>query len=280
MKNTVEKIFVIPTSIITAKIKTEGFIPYQESLFQEIISHGEFCERSSVETNPSFRQLIPYIVCFNGEGLFVYQRSSEGQESRLHSKYSLGVGGHINENDRQITSIDTIKTAIVREMREELDLTTLPDQYYPIGFLSDPSTGAIGEVHFGIVYLYPYLFHIKLKLGETHILVNRHIISLYDIQTLYGSLEDWSRYCYDHLLEISTPPLANIYDIRSDSLEFYQADCLCHIRDSCHLPSCPRALGQTVHEYWMHTPREIILQYVLYLENILQYKEQQLLHFC
>ena len=85
------KILVVPTAEVDSIFRTEGFIPYDESGFLRLLEYGEFRERDEVETDFSYKQLIPYVIFSNGDNIFVYQRSSTSDESRLRKKYSIGI---------------------------------------------------------------------------------------------------------------------------------------------------------------------------------------------
>ena len=61
--------------------------------------HLSYRPRSDVETDPSFKQLIPYVVLRCGGELFHYTRGTTGSEARLLAKRSIGLGGHISRED-------------------------------------------------------------------------------------------------------------------------------------------------------------------------------------
>ncbi len=58
-----------------------------------------YLNRSETELDKRYKQLIPYalIIC-NGK-ILRYRRGKGGQETRLHGLYSVGVGGHLAEED-------------------------------------------------------------------------------------------------------------------------------------------------------------------------------------
>src|SRR5450432_1186674 len=60
---------------------------------------ASFRPRSEVETDPSWLQLIPYVVLQHHGRIFHYTRGKSGGEQRLHAKRSIGIGGHINPVD-------------------------------------------------------------------------------------------------------------------------------------------------------------------------------------
>ena len=72
-----------------------------------------------METDPAYKQIIPYLVFTYENKYFLMQRQKKASETRLQSKYSLGIGGHIREEDMEnCTLVDWAK----REFEEEIDL--------------------------------------------------------------------------------------------------------------------------------------------------------------
>jgi len=77
--------------------------------------------RSICEENTDFLQIIPYVTLINREDgcVFRYTRGSGGQENRLHSKTSIGIGGHM-ECEPTSDIISMITEEAVREIEEEV----------------------------------------------------------------------------------------------------------------------------------------------------------------
>ena len=101
-----------------------------------------------METDPSWLQLIPYLVLRHRDRVFHYTRGQSGGEKRLHARRSIGIGGHINPCD---VGADPYRAGMLRELEEEVVLNgTFRDEVF--GFVHDPST-PVGQVHFGVVHL-------------------------------------------------------------------------------------------------------------------------------
>ena len=66
-----------------------------------ITTQKEFLPRYEMEENPAYKQIIPYLVFMHEGKLFVMQRTSTASEVRLQNKYTIGIGGHIREEDMQ-----------------------------------------------------------------------------------------------------------------------------------------------------------------------------------
>lgn len=82
---------------------------------------GVWIHRAAAECTPALKQLIPYVVVKrSGGGIACYRRHCS--EDRLHGFYSVGIGGHINEEDRggpNGTVCEAVKTCLNREISEE-----------------------------------------------------------------------------------------------------------------------------------------------------------------
>ncbi len=147
-----EKVLVIPRDQLfdnkNGRNEFQGFNG-NESLFQGIFKsqHLIYRPRNLIENEIQFKQIIPYnLICQQGKVLG-YQRTKLAGEKRLHGKWSVGFGGHMNDGDKDF--ID----ARARELKEEIDLSGCnPKEPYilTIGYINDDST-EVGQVHFGIV---------------------------------------------------------------------------------------------------------------------------------
>jgi predicted NUDIX family phosphoesterase len=127
--------------------------------FPEILDSANLMlvQREMAETNPSYRQIIPYIVLRSPSGeVLTYRREKGVGEERLASKSSIGVGGHIDGVDvafKENGSIDlheTIEKAARREIGEEFKVNCNYSSLEPIGFIVDDSN-LVGQVHLGVL---------------------------------------------------------------------------------------------------------------------------------
>lgn len=115
--------------------------------------------RPCLENDPTFRQVIPYIVLKNGDQILVYVRASTGGESRLHGRGSIGLGGHIDLADMVLNldgAIDlecTIAVSARREIYEELGVALLGSELKHVGFVKVSETD-VDKVHIGFVMLW------------------------------------------------------------------------------------------------------------------------------
>ena len=121
---------------------------YLSAFFGNGVAH--YMDRDEAEQNPQFKQIIAYaIFCCNGKVL-AYARTSKGGEARLHDKWSLGIGGHINPVDGLADNIDTYLAGVEREIREEISFSgTATQKLYAV--IND-DTNEVGSVHLGFFF--------------------------------------------------------------------------------------------------------------------------------
>ena len=162
---------------------------------------GRFYSRAEAEKNPSIKQVIPYIICMSEGTLLAYERTGKSGENRLHNKWSIGAGGHVNPCDIPNNIILSkqrgelfLNQAIGRELSEEFGLTLEDGTLKPIGIIYD-SSNDVGKVHFGIVYI----FQLKDIITEGHLAFNDDAIGEHKFITLaeaiqLPNLENWSQF--------------------------------------------------------------------------------------
>src|SRR6267143_914474 len=84
-------------------------------------SHILYLNRSDAEQDKRYKQLIPYVLILCHERILRYRRGKGGQETRLHGLYSVGIGGHISEEDNGLFSKDRgYQDGMRRELMEEV----------------------------------------------------------------------------------------------------------------------------------------------------------------
>lgn len=109
-----------------------------------------YVPRSQAENDYSHKQVIPYVLVFDGEGKVLhYQRC--GSEKRLSGLYSAGIGGHVNDADEGTSVYDIIVSGLKREMREELGIEITDTQLQFLGMINEEHTD-VGHCHIGVVF--------------------------------------------------------------------------------------------------------------------------------
>lgn len=154
-----------------------------------------FIPRKLAEENENFLQIIPYVMVQKENGkVLIYQRVSNGNEQRLKSKWSIGVGGHINLSDN--TKLDHIvSNACLRELKEEFNITDFK-KLELIDILYDDSN-SVGRVHLGLIYKATILDNYNVEVQKDEIedfkWVNPQSLKCKDCTNL--DFESWTDIC-------------------------------------------------------------------------------------
>jgi len=164
-------------------VRSDGLGGYLAQIERE----AEFRPRSQVEQDPSWKQLIPYLLLRDGERLFLMQRTRAGGDARLHERYSIGVGGHINPGDGDVLG------GLRREWREEIEAAFEPDFEFQ-GLLNDDED-PVGAVHLGLVYAAD-ASNRPVAVRETDKL-SGSFAPAEEVRRVYDRLETWSQLVFD-----------------------------------------------------------------------------------
>ncbi len=137
-------------------VKEKSIVPLQFDQFISTCSNAEFnfIDRPMAENDPSFKQIIPYILIqsLDLKKTAIYNR--QGSETRLHDLWSLGIGGHINPIDQEnklVSFKDILVTGMNRELSEELATKPADESAEFVGVISEDITD-VGKVHLGAVF--------------------------------------------------------------------------------------------------------------------------------
>lgn len=154
-----------------------------------------YLNRSAAEQDRRYKQLIPYVLIFCQGKLLRYRRGKGGQETRLHGLFSVGIGGHISEEDHGLFSQDRgYQDGMRRELLEEVALGDVKD--VAVALINDDSTD-VGYVHFGVVHVV-HVASENVARGRSGI-VGPEFISAEDAVKDLSVYESWSRFCLEHL---------------------------------------------------------------------------------
>ncbi len=152
-----ERVLVVPTDLLHRLGYFQGFMPGVEGYLDTLLSgqHTSYRPRGEMEIDPSFKQLIPYVIFCHRDGdgqlsVFRYTRGSGQGEQRLHRKHSVGIGGHISSDDA--ASIAPYAEGMRRELQEEVIVNT-PYVDRCVGLINDDET-EVGKVHLGVVHIF------------------------------------------------------------------------------------------------------------------------------
>lgn len=192
-----ERVLVLPTSEFHALGHFQGFSAELDTYLPALLESENlsYRPRSEMEEDPSFKQLIPYMlfrhVDTNGtERLFQYTRGGGMGEQRLHAKKSVGIGGHISTEDSTAGTVhDIYRVGMQRELGEEVQLDS-PFTEKCVGLINDDET-PVGKVHLGVVHLFD-LETEQVKPREEDIL-DAGFMPITDILAEIDRYESWSQ---------------------------------------------------------------------------------------
>jgi predicted NUDIX family phosphoesterase len=154
-----------------------------------------YINRSEAEQDKRYKQLIPYVLILCHGKLLRYRRGKGGQETRLHGLYSVGVGGHISEEDHDFFSEDRgYRAGMRRELIEEVAVDDVKDA--AVAVINDDST-EVGFVHLGIVHVVQVAS--EDVAGRRSGIVSPEFVAIEDAVKDLAGYETWSRICLEHL---------------------------------------------------------------------------------
>ena len=185
-----ELVFVVPRSSIADEagwygIRTDDLEGFLEALERD----GRYEPRPAMEADPSFKQVIPYLVLRDDERFFLMRRTRAGVDARLHDRYSIGVGGHLNPGDGGVLG------GLRREWHEEL-VAGFEPEFRLVGLLNDDTTD-VGAVHIGAVYVADAGGR-PVEIRETDKL-SGSFAAPDEVEAVVDRMETWSRLCFEFL---------------------------------------------------------------------------------
>ncbi len=191
-----EQVLVIPTD--AAENLPNGISELNEQGYVQLVAASRFIPRWEAEYNPAWRQLIPYIVLRQDSRLLLTRRTKSQGEARLHSLYSLGVGGHINPCDADQS--DLVAAGMQRELTEELQLGDwLPGCAIPAGIINDLSN-EVSRDHLGILYLLDVPADVQIAVREQDKMTAEWKPKA-DLPSIKPAMESWSQLVLDWILQ-------------------------------------------------------------------------------
>src|ERR1700760_3953893 len=123
-----ENILVIKRELFDRLGDFHGFNFDVAPYLKAILSRGNnfFLPRAKAETDPTHKQIIPYVLIAHANKVLHYVRGKKAGEQRLVAKGSIGIGGHLNDADEGLFSLDraAYDAGVAREVNEELKLNT------------------------------------------------------------------------------------------------------------------------------------------------------------
>jgi len=157
-----------------------------------------YLNRSEAELDKRYKQLIPYALIICNDKILRYRRGKGGQETRLHGLYSVGVGGHIAEEDNGLFSQGIgYHEAMRRELMEEVAIDATKEA--AVAVINDDST-EVGYVHLGVVHIVPVSD--ESVAGCRSGILGPEFVPVHEAVKNPSAYESWSSFCLQHLEEL------------------------------------------------------------------------------
>lgn len=171
-----------------------GFIDEGLERYQLVIRERSFfMPRAQVEEDPTYQQIIPYVLFRHGGRYLLTRRLKASSEKRLRQLYSLGVGGHINPGD--LDNGDPVMDGLRREFEEEVEYRGDINASL-LGLINDDSS-PVSRVHLALAFLVEGSSP-EIRIRETTKLAGE-LLSLDEMRMYYLEMESWSQIVYDRL---------------------------------------------------------------------------------
>ena len=196
-----ENILVIRRSLFDELGAFQGLTFETEKYLRAILSRGNnfFIPRPQAETDPRFKQIIPYALIVFENSVLHYVRGKKAGEQRLVAKGSIGIGGHMAEDADKFlwhsTDEETYRAGVEREVNEEIKIDA-PFEDRIVALLNDDTT-EVGSVHLGVVHIFK-LAEPKVEKREAMI-TGLTFLAKDELCAHRETMETWSQICLDSL---------------------------------------------------------------------------------
>ena len=196
-----ENILVIKRTLFDELGAFQGLSFEPDKYLSAILSRGNnfFVPRSQAESDPTFKQIIPYALIVFQKCVLHYVRGKKAGEQRLVAKGSIGIGGHMAEDaDRFLwhsTDEETYRAGVEREVNEEIKID-VPFEDRIVALLNDDTT-EVGRVHLGVVHIFK-LAEPKVEKREAMI-TGLTFLTKDELFARRDTMETWSQICLDSL---------------------------------------------------------------------------------
>jgi len=159
--------------------------------------HNFFAPRSSAESDPSLKQIIPYAILVSEGRVLRYKRGKRSGEQRLVAKGSIGIGGHMNDRDEGLFALDmeAYLAGVQREIDEELIVNTpLANR---IAALINDDSNEVGQVHLGVIHIVELATPTAEK--RESMILGIEFLAPEQLRAERDTLESWSQIAVDNL---------------------------------------------------------------------------------
>ena len=199
-----EQVLVVERAVLAQTGMFQGVTYDVERRLERLFAAGvpRFMGRPQAEQDPSFKQIIPYVVMsYNGK-ILSYVRGKRAGETRLVGNRSIGIGGHINPVDEMTLFggdfMETYLNAVRREVYEEVNVNCdYTDRI--VGLINDDSN-AVGSVHLGVVHLWT-LASDSVERRE-QMITQIGFMTIAELEAVRDTMETWSQLCLDAVKQL------------------------------------------------------------------------------
>ncbi len=103
-----ENVLVIRRRLFDELGAFQGLNFEPEKYLKAILLRGNnfLIRRAEAESNPAYKQIIPYTLIVFQDTVLHYVRGKKAGEQRLVAKGSIGIGGHLNDADAGLFTLD------------------------------------------------------------------------------------------------------------------------------------------------------------------------------
>jgi len=200
-----EQVLVVERKVLEQTGMFQGLIfdvrRYLDKLF--VPGVPRFIPRPQAEADPSYKQLIPYVIMSCDGKYLSYVRGRRAGEARLTGLRSIGIGGHINPtDDMPLFNADFYQTyisAVEREVAEEVSVKGSHSDKI-VALLNDDST-EVGSVHLGIVH--HWILDSPNVGRREQVITQMAFMSPAELREVRDSMETWSQLCLAHLARMA-----------------------------------------------------------------------------
>ncbi len=190
-----ESVLVLPRQAVD-EICPQTFSRDGQRLAAAALANPRFLERTVAEHDFGWKQVIPYVLIRHGERHLLMRRTRRQTERRLHDKYSLGVGGHINQADLAGARDNVILTGMRRELDEEIRVEGEQSCQW-VGVINDDST-EVARVHVGLVFLLSTATDRYTIVEQDKYTAAWRTVS--ELAEFYDQMETWAQIVYDFVV--------------------------------------------------------------------------------
>lgn len=199
-----EFVLVFPTSLLQQLGKFQGLRLATPGYVDAIEAASFYKPRYEAESDPAFKQVIPYVLVEHDLRFLSYRRGARSSEERLKGARSIGIGGHISSSDPNL-----LRSAYVEGMNREIHEELRIQGRYAIraaAMLNDDSD-EVGMVHFGLIHV--MTLEDPVVSSREQAIADLQFMDVEELIAGQDQYENWSQICIRHLPEIVSAPGGN-----------------------------------------------------------------------